>query len=123
MGADSASVKFINGLKEGVYEFECLTEIPKKARRSSMQNRYYFGVVVAEIVRDIDDSYSADQIHEMLKEEYFGKTPVGKSYVTAGDTKSLDTTEMERYLVACRQWATENLSLFIPLPRESGFNY
>ena len=123
MGADKASIKFISALKEGVYSFECLTEVPKKARRSNLQNRYYWGCVLAEIVRDTDDSYSADQIHEMLKGAYFGHNAIGKSYVIAGDTKTLNTVEMEDYLKACREWAWENLSLSIQLPNEAGFNY
>lgn len=123
MGADKASVKFIDSLVAGIYDFDCIADIPKKARRSIMQNRYYFGVVIGEILRDIDDSYSQEQIHEMLKGVYFGHKPVGNSWVIGGDTKSLNTTEMEHYLVACREWASVNLGLFIPLPNEAGFIY
>jgi hypothetical protein len=123
MGADKASIKAIDKLAGGVYEFQMLTDIPKKPRRSSQQNSYYWGVVLTELVRAVDDSYTTEQFHDMLKGIYFGHIPVGNSYIIGGSTTTLSTSEMEEYLAGCRNWAYENLQLTILLPNEAGFDY
>lgn len=123
MGADTASINLINRLKNGVYEFECSSEVPTKKRRSSMQNSYYWGVVLSEIVREVDDSYSDEQFHDMFKGLFFGLRPIGKSYIIGGRTKDLNSMEMEDYLEFCRNWAFETLNLVIPKPNDIGFNY
>ena len=123
MGYTRDSVQTIDKLANGVYELEMVTEIPKKGRRSALQNAYYWGCVLANMVREVDDSYNAEQFHDMLKGLYFGYEAIGKGHIIKGSTTELDTKEMEDYLVMCRQWATENLNLYIQLPNESGFNY
>ena len=123
MGANVISIKAIDKLKTGVYEFELKTDIPKKARRSTLQNNYYWGCVLSELVRSVDDSYTAEQFHDMLKAIYFGHTAIGNSYIINGSTAALNTTEMEQYLRGCREWAWENLNLTIQLPNEAGFIY
>ena len=123
MGADKKSVKVINNLPCGVFDFEILSELPKKARRSTLQNRYYWGVILAELVRATDDSYTPEQFHDMLKGIYFGHIPVGNSYIIGGSTAQLNTVDMEEYLTGCRNWAWENLNITIMLPNEAGFNY
>ena len=123
MGYARDSVQVIDKLPNGVYEVEILTEIPKKGRRSTLQNAYYWGCVLAQMVREVDDSYNAEQFHDMLKGQFFGYTAIGKGHIINGSTAKLDTTEMEEYLVMCREWARDNLNLYIQLPNESGFNY
>ena len=123
MGANKASIRAIDKLLAGVYDFELIADIPKKPRRSNQQNSYYWGCVLAELVRATDDSYTAEQFHDMLKGTYFGHVPVGNSYIIKGSTAELDTSGMEDYLKACRDWAYDNLQVVIPLPNEVGFNY
>ena len=123
MAYGKESTKIIDKLLNGVYELEMITDIPKKGQRSVKQNGYYWGVVLANMVREVDESYTAEQFHDMLKGLYFGYTAIGNSHIINGSTTKLDTSEMEDYLVMCRQWAQENLNLYIQLPNEIGMEY
>ncbi len=120
---DKKTIKIVDSLPSGVFKVELLTEIPKKANRSTQQNRYYWAVVLGEMVRAVDDSYTTEQFHDMLKGLYFGYTPLGNSHIIGGSTTKLDTKEMENYLKMCREWAFENLNCSIQLPNEAGFDY
>jgi hypothetical protein len=123
MGANKASITAINKLNAGVYELELKDNSPKKQRRSNNQNAYYWGVLLVELTRAIDDSYTAEQFHDMLKGLYFGHIPVGNSYIIGGSTANLNTSEMEDYLTMCRNWAYDNLQVIIPKPNEVGIIY
>lgn len=89
-----------------------------KNQRSSNQNSYYWGVVVGLIADHTGNSI--DDIHEYLKSLFL------KDYISiSGDekeiirsTSSLKTDEMEDYLSQVRQWASLELSVYIPLPNE-----
>jgi hypothetical protein len=87
--------------------------------RSSNQNAYYFGVVVAMIGDHIGES---DQmtVHESLKaaHNYEMRTVDKKEMRITLPTSDLTTAEFEAYLERVRRWASEFFSLYIPLPNE-----
>ncbi len=108
--------KFIEGKTDGQY---FLTVKKKIKNRSSLQNRYYFGVIVRMIcdeVGDKVDDIETGDVHNHLKNLFLKKTngivPIIRS------TSDLTTIEFEEYLTKCRQWASIELNMYIPLPNE-----
>lgn len=96
---------------------------PKKPRRSTMQNGYYFGVVVQYFVGATDGSYTKDQFHDWLKREVFGEVEMGGRRVAKRRTRDLNTEQMEQYLKRCREVAWERFEMVIPKPNECGWDY
>ncbi len=96
-----------------------------RKKRSSNQNRYYFGVVVkaiTEMFRDQGNNVDADDVHEFLKLRV-GKlaqvfvTPDGEVLKGLGSTAKLSTQEFEVYMTKCRAFAAEH-GVMIPEPNE-----
>ena len=87
--------------------------------RSNNQNAYYFGVVVAMIGQAMGED-DMEAIHEVLKLEHnYYIATVGKKEIRVPmSTAELDTAAFEAYLERVRRWASEFLSLYIPLPNE-----
>lgn len=98
--------------KEIVIELKKYTKI-----RSNNQNRYYWGVVIKTLCDEL--GYSDDEMHSTLKAMFLidmtNKIPKVRS------TQSLTTAEYEEYLSTIRNWASANLSIYIPLPNEVDF--
>jgi len=105
----------------------------KRKRRSSEQNRYYWGVVIPEIVRGLIDlgneglqegsEESKNTAHELLKQELLKNgeevfTKDGTLFRLPSSTTKCTTVEFEEYLERVRQWAAEYLGIVIPLPNE-----
>jgi len=87
--------------------------------RSLNQNSYYFGVVVSMIGEAIGEP-DIEAVHEMLKLEhnyYLAKVGTREIRVPMS-TAELNTEAFEAYLERVRRWASEYLSLYIPLPNE-----
>jgi hypothetical protein len=122
MGADKASIKAIDKLSSGVYEFQMLTDIPKKPRRSSQQNSYYFAIL-SYLVREVDDSYDKDFFHYSFKCAYFGIQEYKGLASPMGSTTKLSTAEMSEFIQMVRDWAYNNMNLIIPTADEWGFHY
>ena len=87
----------------------------KREKRSSNQNKYYWGVVlplIAEIT-----GYTIDESHDAMKMQFLvkrtAKVPTTKS------TTDLSTAEMEEYLESIRRFAAVELSCYVPLPNEA----
>lgn len=82
--------------------------------RSISQNNYYWGVVI-KIVGD-ELGYLPEEIHDALRIKFLtihtDKLPTVKS------TVKLSTKEFEEYLEKIRRWASEELSICLPLPNE-----
>lgn len=96
-----------------------LTVKRHRKNRTLPQNNYYWGVVVPMVGDAIGES-DLEAIHEVLKREhnYYIK-PVGKQEIRVPmSTADLNTAEFEEYLEKIRRWASEWLSLYIPLPNE-----
>ena len=86
-------------------------KLPSKDR-SNNQNRYYWGIVVDIIGKEL--GYTADETHEALKMKFLldrrGKIPTVRS------TAVLTTKEFEDYLEDVRMWASKFLNISIPNP-------
>ncbi len=123
VGYGSKGVQAIDKLRSGVHEIEILTESPTKPSRSALQNRYYWGVVLHELVEECQTGLSAEDYHFVMKCGYFNIKKVGDIVLPDGDTKSLDTVEMETYLEHCRRVAQQKFNVYIPLPNEAGMDW
>ena len=91
--------------------------------RTNPQLRYYFGVVVKMLSEEL--GYHVDEMHELLKHMFNPKMIDVKGYCVelGGSTGDLKTNEMEDYMAKIRMWASTDLSIFIPLPNEAGYDY
>ena len=87
----------------------------KRKARSNQQNRYYHGVVL----RLISDTtgYSPTEAHEAMKMLFLLAHRDGLPD-TVRSTADLSTAEMEEYLSQVRQWASVEISTYIPDPNE-----
>jgi hypothetical protein len=89
-------------------------------RRSSNQNQYYWGVVVAMIGEHIGES-NPETVHEILKVAHnfeIRSVMVGHHLRVPLSTTALSTADFEAYLERIRRWASEFLELYIPTPNE-----
>lgn len=89
--------------------------VPRKPKRSTQANAYYWGVVVEMVAEAC--GYSKEEAHEALKHHLrFDPTlgPLGLVKSTTADT----TAEFQRYLEDCRRFAAETLGIYIPEPHE-----
>ena len=110
--------------KEGEYFKVCFEKRYKK--RSTMQNAYYWGVVVSVIQEHLElqgDKFADEEIHELLKLKCLEKRQItnkltGETLEVLGPTTSLTTTGMCEYIESCRQWGAEFFGLYIPAPNE-----
>jgi hypothetical protein len=102
--------------KEGKRQEVIVRDIRKK--RSSNENRYYFGVVVKMISEYTGDD--TDSTHEMLKLQFLIKHREGLPD-TIKSTAKLTTAEFEEYLENVRRWAATFFPLYIPLPNECDY--
>lgn len=83
--------------------------------RSVKQNNYYRGVIVPIIAEAT--GYDEDSVHEALKEKFNPRE------VVFGVDKPISTTKMttiqtEERNTKIREWASEFLHCYIPLPNE-----
>ena len=97
-----------------------------RGKRSIQQNRYYFGVPIKLIAEHT--GYTKDETHELLKYKFLTETIwlEGKATQVITVTKSttdLTTVEMEEYLSEIRQWASLELSCYVPEPNETEYAY
>lgn len=108
----------------GVIEFR---ETHKK--RTSPQNRYYFGVIVDILARLMADSCGEQvndghrsEAHMALKRLCNPKeitSPItGEVITVAGSTRDHDTVESSEFHERCRQWIFEFWGVTVPLPNE-----
>lgn len=112
---DNRIEDYIKTLSDGEYEF--IIRKPRK-ERSLNQNNYLWGVVYKLISDEL--GYSVDDVHEICKMMFLSHTVLvkGKEIKICGSTASLSTVEMESYLSSVRQWASAEISCFVPLPNE-----
>ncbi len=86
-------------------------KLPSK-NRSNNQNRFYWGVLIDIIGKEL--GYTADETHEALKMKFLldrrGKIPTVRS------TAVLTTKEFEDYLEDIKRWAAEFLNVVLPDP-------
>ena len=96
-----------------------------KPTRSLLQNKYYWGVVIAMLSKEI--GYSPEAMHEYMKEQFL--TPIKVDMPDGGElewrasTADLTTELFDSYIQKIRIWAGDFLSLDIPLPNQTQFDY
>lgn len=99
-----------------------------KSTRSVRMNRYYFGVVIASLVKHFNeemtfgDKVSAETVHEIFKNKLLNRGQVtmedGKIIEIAASTSSLSNNEFIAYWENVIAWAAQYLGLIIPYPSE-----
>lgn len=113
-------LEYIKTLELGDY----LLSISKfRETRSDRQNRYLWGCVYKLISDEI--GHSPEEVHEICKQLFLkdwvifeNKKGEFKEFLTVKSTTDLNTKEMEDYLSKVRQWASMEISCYIPLPNE-----
>ena len=98
---------------------------------TTLQKRYYWAVIISEIekgengelINELMESRLSqlgakrtNYIHEYLKQMF---APIKDEQVVG--LSSMSTIEIENYMSKCRQYASVALSIYIPLPNESGY--
>jgi hypothetical protein len=100
--------------------------VKKRGKRSSQQNRYYFGVVIDEIRRELlrrGTRATAEEVHEALKLKFNPhrevNTETGQVLLEIGQTTTdMNREEFGQYLERIIEWAAESLEITIPSPGE-----
>lgn len=102
----------------------CQNEISLKELRlrTTPENKYYWKIIVGILSNEL--GYTKEEIHSILKQKFlseviFLKTKEGmKEMRIPKSTAELKTIEFEEYLSSIRQWASMELSIYLPLPNE-----
>lgn len=91
-----------------------------RATRSVVQNAYYWSVVIKYISEET--GFTPEEIHELLKYKFGKRKEIfGEEIIVS--TTEYDTIEFEAYLSGVRNWSSNFLSCYIPLPNETDHNY
>ena len=109
----SRRTAYLRTLPDG--PIECIIR-PKRRQRSSSQNRYYFGVVVALIAEAC--GYEPDEMHEVLAMRFLRIEDCPLTGAPRRQrTPRTNTAEFSTYVEQCRRFGAE-LGLYIPSPGE-----
>ena len=115
--------EFIEQLKAIPNTIVTLT-LSKSGKRSSMQNRYYFGGVIPIVrqgLKDMGIVMSTEQTHSLLKFRFLKQEFIsndGEVIESIGSTTELSKQEFNEYIERIKQWAAEYLNIQIPDPEE-----
>ena len=97
----------------------------KGSKRSSPQNRYYWGVVIKEItlrLRELGHQWLTDEdVHDMMKLKFNYEQIVsehGEVLELPKSTTTLTKTQFAEYVDNIRMWASGFLSIDIPDPNQ-----
>jgi len=106
--------KKIKDYVKGKDDFFVIEIQKSKKIRSLPQNKYYWGVVVKILGSHI--GYTSDEMHQILASKFLSYRKMNGEFVKS--TTKLNTWEFENYLDKCRQWASGEMQVHIPLPNE-----
>lgn len=106
-------------LKDGKYLFE-----PSKAnKRSSQQNRYYFGIVVPLLqnaFKDYGHQLTKEETHDFLKGKFnyleVVNEETGEFIAIPKTTTGLNKEQFSEYIEKIQIWASQFLNIVIPDP-------
>lgn len=84
--------------------------------RSAQQNRYLHGVVLAILGEEL--GYHMDEMRAALCHKFLSSVDEKTGLMRIRGTSDLSTVEFEEFLARVRQWAGEELGIFVPLPNE-----
>lgn len=112
---------YFNDFKDGAY----LLTSKRINKRSTNQNRYYWGCVV-QMIKDrmveLGNEVDSDLVHDFLKDKFNRKELFDKDGVIIGSvgesTTKLTTLEFEEYLEKVKRFASEVLDIYIPDPNK-----
>jgi hypothetical protein len=92
----------------------------KKLTRSQKQNRYMWGVVYKILGDEL--GYLPEEVHQFCGDMFLKyEKPTGEMFIKS--TTRLTKPEFEDYLEKVRRFASVELSISIPKPNETEFNY
>lgn len=124
------SIRYRSLFDKALFAFgDCEVEIKvskKLRKRTSPQNRYYWGVIVfywSEILtQEYGEQITTAQTHEFLKSNFnfveLVNKETGEILRLQKSTTENKTLEMEEYHKICRDKALEFFNVTIPLPNE-----
>ena len=104
---------------------DCVVEltIKRKNKRSTPQNRYYWGVVVKEIeirMKNLGNDVDPELVHSFLKDRFNKKELIGEGGEVidniGGSTTEMNKEDFMIYVDKIAEWAASFLSIEIPLP-------
>lgn len=110
-------------LQDGRY----FVKIAANKNRSNPQNRYYHGCMLPMVLEGLQDAgfneiKDVATVHELLKKMFLERKLVsektGDEIIIPGSTAKLSTTEFNVFIDEVIRWASEYLSIQIPLPNE-----
>jgi hypothetical protein len=97
----------------------------KGSKRSSPQNRYYWGIVIKEItlrLRELGHQWITDEdVHDMMKLKFNYEQIVseqGEVLELPKSTATMTKTQFAEYVDNIRMWASGFLSINIPDPNQ-----
>lgn len=113
--------KAFDALKDGKY----LIDINNADKRSTPQNRYYFGLVIPIVrkgIKDLGTELTKEETHEFLKARFNAEGIVniktGEIIDVPKSTTRLSKFEFMEYIEKIQKFAAEFLSIVIPDPGE-----
>jgi hypothetical protein len=117
----SAVRKFFESLKDGKY----LLEADNSNKRTSPQNRYYWGCVIPILTgafRDLGHELTNQEVHSFLKGKFntisIINETTGEFIDMPRSTAGLNKEDFGYYIESIQRWAAEFLSVVIPDPNE-----
>lgn len=94
-----------------------------KNNRSNNQNRYYWGIIIALLSEHT--GFDREEMHEILKHKFLRRTvwihtkhKTQEQSIITTSTTALTTKKFEEFLCQIRQWASQDIGVFIPEPNE-----
>lgn len=116
---------------EGKKVYATVQVYKSRSQRSDAQNRYYHGVVLEILAKEL--GYQKEEMHDALKQKFLRESKVierswrdklGRLNVkevtlwNVGSTAGMSTKEFEELMTKIRTWASVELHIFIPNPNE-----
>ncbi len=85
-----------------------------KSTRTLKQNAYLWSCIYKLIGDEI--GYTAEEVHQLCKSMFLKKhlDVKEKRYTIVGSTASLNTVDFTHYIEAVKDWASQELGIFIP---------
>lgn len=131
--SDTARASLVAALKNADGKLLQITVAEKKPRRSSSQNRFYWGQVIpllVDLFNSFGNNVDEQETHEFVKEHIWRLTktiikPDGSRGVLVCSSTGLTKQEWESKLELTREWAAQ-YGVAIPFPDEHlglGRNY
>ena len=111
--------EYTSGLPDGKYK----VAIEKSGKRSTQQNRYYWGLVIPilkQAFTDLGHELTDDDVHDFLKGKFNSKQVVnegtGEAVELPMSTTKLNKEDFGVYIESIQRFAAEFLGVVIPDP-------